>query len=155
MIVLLIGAESMLRLANPIPINFAQAIAVAAVGLIVNLVSARLLKDDHAHHHHQHSNHRHDSKEHADAGSDQHDNNLRTAYVHVLADALTSILAIVALLTSKLANQTGLFWTSVRSVGAGRACEDGASAGCLIVVAAFVTGLYDQVVGHRRRLDPA
>lgn len=109
LIALLIGAESAVRLANPAPISFEQAIAVAVVGLIVNLVSAWLLKDDHAHHH-QHGNHHHDSKGHTLAGSDDHpeaeqhahDNNLRAAYTHVLADALTSVLAIMALLLGSI-----------------------------------------------------
>lgn len=91
MIALLIGAECAVRLAHPTPINFEQAIAVAVAGLIVNLVSAWLLKDDHAHHH-GHSDHHHETGNHA------HDNNLRAAYIHVLADAMTSVLAIVALL---------------------------------------------------------
>lgn len=107
MIAVLIGAESAVRLANPTPISFEQATAVAVVGLIVNLASAWLLKDDHGHHH-QHGNHHHDSKEHADSAhrhekqSHVHDNNLRAAYVHVLADALTSILAILALLLGSI-----------------------------------------------------
>jgi cation diffusion facilitator family transporter len=93
LIALFIGYESFLRLANPIEISFAQAIGVAVVGLIVNLASAWLLKDDHNHHHHGHGHHDHDH----DHGSGGHDNNLRAAYLHVLADALTSVLAIAAL----------------------------------------------------------
>ncbi|MBX9842052.1 MAG: CDF family Co(II)/Ni(II) efflux transporter DmeF [Xanthobacteraceae bacterium] len=89
LIALMIGWESVLRLAAPVPIDFPQAIAVAVLGLIVNIVSAWLLKDDH-HHGHHHDHH------HA------HDNNLRAAYVHVLADALTSIFAIVALVTGSI-----------------------------------------------------
>lgn len=96
LIALLIGAESAVRLANPAPISFEQAIAVAVVGLIVNLVSAWLLKDDHAHHHHRHSDDHHEKQSHA------HDNNLRAAYIHVLADALTSVLAIMALLLGSI-----------------------------------------------------
>lgn len=102
LIALLIGWESFLRLANPVAIQFEQAIAVAVVGLIVNLVSAWLLKDDHSHHHaHEHDAHRHDHHPKA------RDNNLRAAYMHVLADALTSILAIVALL---LGRSYGWLW---------------------------------------------
>lgn len=103
LIALLIGAESLARLAHPVAIDFNQAIAVAAVGLVVNLVSAWLLQDDHAHHHHGHD-HGHDH--HHDHGH-AHDNNLRSAYVHVLADALTSVLAIVALL---LGRSYGWLW---------------------------------------------
>jgi cation diffusion facilitator family transporter len=91
LIALFIGYESLLRLANPIPIAFGQAIGVAVVGLIVNLASAWLLKDDHSHHHGHGHHHDHGH------GHGGHDNNLRAAYAHVLADALTSILAIVAL----------------------------------------------------------
>ncbi|RWR33658.1 cation transporter [Sinirhodobacter populi] len=92
LIALLIGWESLLRLANPVEISFGQAIAVAVVGLAVNLVCAWLLRDDHSHHHGHGQHHAHD---HA------RDNNLRAAYLHVLADALTSILAIVALLAGR------------------------------------------------------
>jgi cation diffusion facilitator family transporter len=88
LIALLIAWESFLRLTSPVPIAFADAILVATVGLGVNLVCAWLLKDDHSHHH----DHDHDHG-HAHA----HDSNIRAAYLHVLADALTSILAIAAL----------------------------------------------------------
>lgn len=105
LIALLIGWESFLRLANPVAIQFEQAITVAVVGLIVNLVSAWLLKDDHSHHHHHHA-HAHDAHHH-DHHPKARDNNLRAAYMHVLADALTSILAIVALL---LGRSYGWLW---------------------------------------------
>lgn len=109
LIALLIGWESVMRLANPVPISFEQAIAVAIVGLAVNLVSAWLLRDGHVGgHHDHHSHHGHDHghhHHHGPAGST--DNNLRAAYLHVLADALTSILAIVALL---LGRAYGWFW---------------------------------------------
>ena len=81
--------ESMQRVFNPHDIHFNEAIAVAVLGLSVNIVSAFLLKDDH--HHHDHDDERHH----------YHDHNLRAAYLHVLADALTSLLAIVALLSGK------------------------------------------------------
>ncbi|RMC37253.1 CDF family Co(II)/Ni(II) efflux transporter DmeF [Paracoccus alkanivorans] len=92
-VALLIGWESLLRLANPVAISFGQAIAVAAIGLAVNLICAWLLRDDHGHHHHHHG--------HGDHHGGARDNNLRAAYLHVLADALTSILAIVALLLGR------------------------------------------------------
>ena len=97
LIALLIGWESLVRLTQPIHIDFNQAIAVAVVGLGVNLVCAWLLKDDHAHHGHEH-HHSHD--EHHAPGKGR-DNNLRAAYLHVLADALTSVLAILALLLGR------------------------------------------------------
>lgn len=104
-VALLIGWESLLRLQHPISIDFNQATAVAALGLVVNLVCAWLLKDDHAHHGHHHS-HGHDHSHHHDhdghpAQASGRDNNLRAAYLHVLADALTSVLAIVALLVGR------------------------------------------------------
>lgn len=93
-IALLIGWESFLRLVSPTTISFGQAITVAVIGLAVNLVSAWLLKDDHGHHHgHAHP--------HDHGHGHAHDNNLRAAYIHVLADALTSVLAIVALLAGQ------------------------------------------------------
>jgi cation diffusion facilitator family transporter len=102
---LMIAWESLLRFFAPVDIDFNQAIAVAAIGLVVNIVSAWLLKDDGHHHDHGHG-HAHGS--HAHHGHHAHheshggkDNNLRSAYLHVLADALTSVLAIVALLLGK------------------------------------------------------
>lgn len=91
LIALLIGLESFLRFQSPVSINFKEAIIVAVVGLIVNLVCAWLLKDGHQHGH----DHGHAHK----AGQDQ---NLRAAYIHVLADALTSVLAIGALVLGGL-----------------------------------------------------
>lgn len=106
-VALLIAWESFLRLTNPVPIRFEQAIAVAVIGLVVNLVSARLLHGGHGHHHHgQGHHHSHDhghDQHHNDPGHGHHghDNNLRAAYLHVLADALISVLAIVALLVGR------------------------------------------------------
>jgi cation diffusion facilitator family transporter len=77
-----IAVQSVLRLVDPTPIAFLEATVVAVIGLVINLVCAVLLQDDHDHDH-GHRAH--------------HDSNLRAAYVHVLADALTSILAIGAL----------------------------------------------------------
>ncbi|TDS68077.1 cation diffusion facilitator family transporter [Comamonas sp. JUb58] len=105
LIALLIGYESLVRLANPIPISFEQAIAVAVAGLLINLISAWLLKDDHSHHHGHAHHHDHDHN-HGDHPQSK-DNNLRAAYIHVLADALTSVLAIVALL---LGRSYGWLW---------------------------------------------
>jgi cation diffusion facilitator family transporter len=91
MIAVQVAYESAVRLVHPVPIAYGEAILVAALGLGVNLVSAWLLRDDHDHGHgHSHEQHHH------------HDNNLRAAYVHVLADAATSILAILALVMAML-----------------------------------------------------
>ncbi|CAN7215082.1 CDF family Co(II)/Ni(II) efflux transporter DmeF [Rhizobium sp. LjRoot30] len=92
MIALLIGWESLLRLYSPVAIDFGQAVMVATIGLVVNLVCAWLLRADHGHHYHDHH---HDHGHHHHHGGD---NNLRAAYLHVMADALTSVLAIAALL---------------------------------------------------------
>lgn len=89
--------ESVRRLASPVDIAFDQAILVAIVGLVVNVVSAFILMGgsdtdqlaEHDHHHH-------------------HDHNLRSAYLHVMADALTSVLAIVALLIGKFSGASWL-----------------------------------------------
>ena len=91
-----IAYESVTRLYSPVPIAYGEAIAVAALGLCVNLVSAWLLRDRHDHHHgHAHDHdHAHHGREH------HHDQNLRAAYIHVLADAVTSLLAIAALLVA-------------------------------------------------------
>ncbi len=125
LIALLIGWESLGRLYSPVAIDFPQAIAVALIGLAVNLVCAWLLRDDH-HHHHGHASHgHHHGHDHHDAHGGVHDhhhihahdhhahedgpdpasgrdNNLRAAYLHVLADALTSVLAIAALTLGSL-----------------------------------------------------
>jgi len=80
------------RLLAPQPIHYREAMIVAAVGLVVNLVSAIILGNAHAPHDHAHVGH------HAHPGHDHHhDLNLRSAYLHVLADAATSVFAIVAL----------------------------------------------------------
>ena len=81
----LIAWESFGRLARPVAIRFDEAIVVASIGLLVNLVSAWMLRDGHDHTGHGH----------------HHDHNLRAAYLHVLADALTSATAIIARTTGK------------------------------------------------------
>jgi cation diffusion facilitator family transporter len=102
-IAILIAYESALRLLHPVAIAYGQAMAIAAVGLVVNVVSAWLLSDSHDHHHHGHghAHHEHDHHDHDHAhDDDQHhhrDLNLRAAYMHVLADAATSVLAIASL----------------------------------------------------------
>ena len=85
--------QSVERLIAPTPIHYNQAIGIAIVGLIVNLACAWLLKGAHGHEHHGH----HDGQSH----SHHHDLNLRSAYLHVIADAATSVLAILALTGGK------------------------------------------------------
>lgn len=94
MIAVQIAWESAVRLVHPVPIAYGEAILVAVLGLGVNLVSAWLLRDTHDHGH---------GHGHSDGHHHHRDNNLRAAYVHVLADAATSILAILALVTAMLA----------------------------------------------------
>jgi len=88
---LFMGLKSIGRLFQPVEIVFNQAIVVAVLGLLVNGVCAVILgveDQDHTHHHSDHHHH-------------HHDHNLKSAYLHVLADALTSLLAIAALLAAK------------------------------------------------------
>jgi cation diffusion facilitator family transporter len=96
-VALLVLAESFERLVSPVSIHFNEAIGVAVVGLLVNLFSAVLLRD-----------HEHDEEE---RNGHHHDHNLRGAYLHVLADAFTSILAISALTVGKF-----LGWTWMDAV---------------------------------------
>jgi cation diffusion facilitator family transporter len=89
-VALLMGIESIERVISPKQIHFNEAIAVAVIGLIVNIVSALLLQDRH-----HHSEGHNSDKIHQD-------HNLKAAYLHVMADALTSLLAIIALFTGKM-----------------------------------------------------
>jgi len=91
---LMMGWESLVRLLSPVAIAFNQAIVVAVVGLLVNGVCVLILGQEHQHSH-DHAEQHHQQHDH---GSDH---NLRSAYFHVLADALTSLLAIFALLAGK------------------------------------------------------
>lgn len=97
--------EAVGRFITPEPVAFAEALPVAVLGLIINLVSAWMLGD--AGHSHDHSHHDHGPGEH----HHHHDHNLRAAYLHVVADALTSVLAIAALLAGRY-----LAWTWVDPV---------------------------------------
>ncbi|MBV6895743.1 CDF family Co(II)/Ni(II) efflux transporter DmeF [Xanthomonas euvesicatoria] len=100
----LMAFQSVERLFTPKPIQYQEATVIALIGLLVNLICAWWLRDSHGHahgHHHGHV-HAHDSHGHAHThgghGQEAHsDLNLRAAYLHVVADAATSVLAIVAL----------------------------------------------------------
>jgi cation diffusion facilitator family transporter len=92
-VALAMAAESVLRLANPREIAFGTALAVAVVGLVVNVASAFMLAGH---------DHGHDPDHDHDHGHGHHDLNLRGAYLHVIADAFTSVLAIVALAAGML-----------------------------------------------------
>ena len=124
-IALLVVWQSVVHLLTPEPIAFDEAIPIAAVGLVVNLVSAAILSGtghhDHGHGHGHHDDHGHDpepERGHAHLDAHHADQNLRAAYVHVLADALTSVFAIVALVLGRYA---GLVWLDpvMGIVGAG------------------------------------
>lgn len=107
----LMGIESIQRFMAPLPIRFDEAILVTAIGLVVNIVSAFILdphQDGHSHDYdHAHDqNHEgdHDDHHHEGLETSAPDHNIRSAYYHVLADALTSILALVALFIGKYAD---------------------------------------------------
>ncbi len=116
MIAVLIGYEAIVRFLSPIPIRFAEAIPIAVVGLMVNIVSAWLLSGgEHPGHSHDHGGHEHEHShdhehEHAHdhgpqgghTGAAHRDNNIRSAYVHVIADAAVSVLAITGLVLARL-----------------------------------------------------
>jgi cation diffusion facilitator family transporter len=99
---LAMGAESVLRFISPVPIALNQAIFVAVLGLIVNGASVLILEHRHAEHGGEGEGHAAHEHEHEHGHSHaHHDHNLVSAYLHVLADALTSLLAIFALLGAK------------------------------------------------------
>lgn len=103
-----IALESGLRLWEPRAIAYDESLLVAVLGLVVNGVCAKLLHGggpghDHGHHHHHHDEHAHAHHDHGHAHGHGIDLNLKAAYMHVVADAATSVLAILALLAGKLA----------------------------------------------------
>src|SRR5690554_2285848 len=90
--------HSVERLFSPVQIHYNEAIPIAILGLLINLACAWLLHDDghhHHDHHHGHSHHEHDNNH------GHHDLNHKAAFLHVVADAVTSVLAIIALITGK------------------------------------------------------
>jgi cation diffusion facilitator family transporter len=93
--------QSLERLFVPATIHYDEAIPIAVLGLGVNLLCAWLLKGEHGHQHGHHHGHDH-GHAHDHAHGHHHDVNLRAAYLHVIADAATSVLAIVALVGGKL-----------------------------------------------------
>lgn len=96
-VAIVMGFSSIERLFNPVIIYYNDAIGIAVVGLMVNLVCAWLLHDDHSDHHHSHH---HSEHEHSH-GHDHQDLNQKAAFIHVVADAATSVLAIIALFAGK------------------------------------------------------
>jgi cation diffusion facilitator family transporter len=115
MIAVLIGYEAVSRFLSPVPIHFAEAIPIAIVGLMVNIASAWLLSGgEHPAHSHGHGDHEHEHEHSHDhtpheghSGAAHRDNNIRSAYIHVIADAAVSVLAITGLV---LARVFGWMW---------------------------------------------
>ncbi|RTL35443.1 MAG: cation transporter [Burkholderiales bacterium] len=98
-VVVLMAWGSIERLIKPEPIHYPEAMAIAVLGLVVNLVCALILGQAHdrGHHHgHDHGHHHGHGHDH-DHGHHHHDLNLKSAYLHVIADAATSVAAIAAL----------------------------------------------------------
>ncbi|MFN3473813.1 MAG: CDF family Co(II)/Ni(II) efflux transporter DmeF [Blastomonas sp.] len=105
-IALLMIWESSQRLTDPVAIDYSTAIMVTVIGLAVNIASAFMLSG-HGHEHDHGHGHDHHGHDHDDDHHHHHDHNLRAAYVHVLTDALTSVLALVALVGGLM---LGLDW---------------------------------------------
>jgi cation diffusion facilitator family transporter len=97
-----VAVESLRRLFEPVSVQYGEALIIAVIGLLVNIASAALLHDGDHHHGHHHED-GHDHPHVHDHAHPHQDNNLRAAYVHVLADAATSVAAIIAL-------AAGMFW---------------------------------------------
>ena len=144
LIALVIAYESITRFLDPIAIKYDEAIAVACIGLTVNLISAWLLADEDHHH------------AHADKGAHHHhshDHNIRAAYLHVLADAVTSVLAIGGLLMGRF---YGFVWMDalVGIIGSGVIISWGIglmrSSGAVLLDVVPSHGLADRV---RARLE--
>jgi cation diffusion facilitator family transporter len=101
------GIQSIERLFNPVNIHYNEAIAIAVIGLIINFVCAWLLHEGGHHHHHHHHGHDHDHHHHdhhhghEHHENEEHDLNQKAAFLHVVADAVTSVLAIIALFAGK------------------------------------------------------
>jgi cation diffusion facilitator family transporter len=100
-VALMIAVEAAQRLLRPESIDARSALIVAVIGLAVNIVSAILLKPPHGHSDH-------DDHDHAHAHTHAHDHNLQAAFTHVLADAATSVAAIIALVAAWLWGATWL-----------------------------------------------
>jgi cation diffusion facilitator family transporter len=102
MIAILIGYEAVARLFAPVPIHFNEAIPIAVVGLLVNIASVLLLGGGHDHDHgHSHAELEHDH-DHGHSHDHAHrDNNMRAAVIHVLADAVVSVLVIAGLVLAR------------------------------------------------------
>jgi cation diffusion facilitator family transporter len=108
MIALLVFVESVSRLVSPVTIQYNEAIAIACLGLCVNIVSALILHGGATHTHHHHGDDHDHDHDHDHGRKHVHDHNIRSAFLHVLADAVTSVLAIGALVAAKHFNYARL-----------------------------------------------
>ncbi|AHC16105.1 CDF family Co(II)/Ni(II) efflux transporter DmeF [Salinispira pacifica] len=97
--------ESVERLISPEVVDFSQALLVAVIGLVINIASALILSPPWKGHNHRHHG-EHRDRDTTDSRDDEHDHNLKAAYLHVVTDALTSVLAIFALLSGKVFSVT-------------------------------------------------
>jgi cation diffusion facilitator family transporter len=95
-VAILMVVGSIERILSPQPIHYQEAVVIAILGLVVNLVCALILGKAHEHHDHGHGHSHADGHHHYH--EDHHDLNLKSAYLHVIADAATSVLAIIALI---------------------------------------------------------
>lgn len=137
-VALLMGIQSIERLFNPVTIHFNEAIPIAVVGLVINLVCAWLLHDGgHEHHHHHSHDYHHDDHQHTHDHHHHHDLNQKAAFLHVVADAVTSVLAIIALFAAKyfswnfLDALLGIIGALLVAKWSGRKCLVRATTSCL------------------------
>ena len=93
--------QSFERLLHPVDIQYNEAIPIAILGLVINLICAWLLHDGHHHHHHHHHHHEESHHSHDHDHTHEHDLNQKAAFLHVVADAVTSVFAIIALFAGK------------------------------------------------------
>lgn len=102
-VAIFMAVQSFIRLMNPVEIHYNEAIPIAILGLVINLICAWLLHDGDHHHSHEHGHHHHihDHNHHHGHDHHHHDLNQKAAFLHVVADAVTSVLAIVALCAGK------------------------------------------------------
>lgn len=98
-VAIFMAVQSVDRLLHPVDIQYNEAIPIAILGLVINLICAWLLHDGHHHHHHHHHEESHHSHDHDH--THEHDLNQKAAFLHVVADAVTSVFAIMALFAGK------------------------------------------------------
>jgi cation diffusion facilitator family transporter len=129
-VAILIFSESFERLFNPNAIQYNEAIGVACIGFVVNLMSALILNHEHGHEHAHEENHDHGHDDHRHDHHHVHDHNLRAAFLHIAMDAITSLFAVGGLLLAKYQGWNwmdpvvGLLGAIVIGVWAFRLCRD-------------------------------